>query len=182
MIPKPNGDERTLGIPTELDLVIQQAIHQQLGPVWEPVFSEHSCGFRPGRSAHDTVRAAQGFIKAGKSWVIDLDLKSFFDRIDHDQLMSRVASKVRHKLLLRFIGDYLRASLATPYGCQEKCTRGTPQGGPRSPLLAIIYFDPLDQELEQCGLSFVRYAYDIAIFVASPRAAERVKASVIAWI
>jgi group II intron reverse transcriptase/maturase len=181
-IPKPNGGERTLGIPTVLDRVIQQAIHQQLGPVWEPDFSEHSYGFRPGRSAHDAVRAAQGFIQAGKSWVIDLDLKSFFDRVDHDQLMSRVASKVRDKRLLRLIGDYLRAPLETPDGCQEKRTRGTPQGGPLSPLLANIYLDPLDQELEQRGLSFVRYADDIAIFVASPRAVERVKASVIAWI
>jgi RNA-directed DNA polymerase len=181
-IPKANGGERTLGIPTVLDRLIQQAIHQQLSPVWEPDFSEHSYGFRPGRSAHDAVRTAQGFITAGKSWVIDLDLKSFFDRVNHDQLMSRVASKVRDKRLLRLIGDYLRAPRQTSDGRQEKRQQGTPQGGPLSPLLANIYLDPLDKELEQRGLSFVRYADDIAIFVSSPRAAERVKASVIAWI
>ncbi len=128
------------------------------------------------------MRTAQGFIKAGKSWVIDLDLKSFFDRVGHDKLMSRVASKVRDKRLLRLIGAYLRAPMQTPDGRQEKRIQGTPQGGPLSPLLANIYLDPLDKELEQRGLSFVRYADDIAIFVSSPRAAERVKASVIAWI
>lgn len=181
-IPKATGGERTLGIPTVLDRLMQQAIHQQLSPVWEPDFSEHSYGFRPGRSAHDAVRTAQGYIKAGKSWVIDLDLKSFFDRVDHDQLMSRVARKVRDKRLLRLIGDYLRAPMQTPDGRREKRRQGTPQGGPLSPLLANIYLDPLDKELEQRGLSFVRYADDVAIFVSSPRAAERVKASVIAWI
>lgn len=181
-IPKANGGERTLGIPTVLDRLIQQALHQQLSPVWEPDFSQHSYGFRPGRSAHDAVRAAQGFITAGQSWVIDLDLKSFFDRVNHDQLMSRVARKVGDKRLLRLIGDYLRAPLQTPDGRQTKRTQGTPQGGPLSPLLANIYLDPLDKELEQRGLSFVRYADDVAIFVSTPRAAERVKASVIAWI
>jgi RNA-directed DNA polymerase len=181
-IPKPNGGERTLGIPTVLDRLIEQAIHQQLSPVWEPDFSEHSYGFRPGRSAHDAVRAAQGFIKAGKSWVIDIDLKNFFDRVDHDKLMHQVGQKVRDKRLLRLIGDYLRAPLQRPDGRREARRQGTPQGGPLSPLLANIYLDPLDKELEQRGLSFVRYADDIAIFVASPRSAERVKESVIAWI
>jgi len=181
-IPKANGGERTLGIPTVLDRLIQQAIHRQLSPVWEPGFSEYSYGFRPGRSAHDAVRTAQGFVAAGKRWVVDIDLKSFFDRVGHDQLMSRVASKVRDKRLLRLIGDYLRAPLQTPDGRQEQRLQGTPQGGPLSPLLANIYLDPLDKELEQRGLSFVRYADDLAIFVSSPRSAERVKASVIAWI
>jgi len=181
-IPKANGGERTLGIPTVLDRLIQQAIHQQLSPVWEPDFSEHSYGFRPGRSAHDAVRTAQGFIKAGKHWVIDLDLKSFFDRVDHDQLMQQVGRKVRDRRLLRLIGDYLRAPLQTPEGRREARRQGTPQGGPLSPLLANIYLDPLDKELEQRGLAFVRYADDLAIFVSSQRAAERVKASVIAWI
>jgi len=181
-IPKPNGGVRTLGIPTVLDRLIQQAIHQQLSPVWEPDFSEHSYGFRPARSAHDAVRAAQTFIKAGKSWVIDIDLKSYFDRVNHDKLMHLVGQKVRDKRLLRLIGDYLRAPMQTPDGRREQRQQGTPQGGPLSPLLANIYLDPLDKELEQRGLSFVRYADDIAIFVSSPRAAERVKASVIAWI
>jgi group II intron reverse transcriptase/maturase len=181
-IPKPNGGERTLGIPTVLDRVIQQAIHRQLSPVWEPGFSEHSYGFRPGRSAQDAVRAAQGFITAGKGWVVDLDLRSYFDQVKHDKLMQLVGQKVRDKRLLRLIGDYLRAPSQTAEGRQTARQQGTPQGGPLSPLLANIYLDPLDQELERRGLSFVRYADDIAIFVASPRAAERVKASVMAWI
>src|SRR5579871_5478301 len=181
-IPKPSGGERTLGIPTVLDRLIEQAIHQQLSPVWEPDFSEHSYGFRPGRSAHDAVRAAQKLVSSGKSWVIDIDLRSFFDRVNHDRLMQQVAQRVRDKRLLRLIGDYLRAPLQTNDGRREKRTQGTPQGGPLSPLLANIYLDPLDKELERRGLSFVRYADDIAIFASSPRAAERVKASVIAWI
>jgi RNA-directed DNA polymerase len=155
-IPKANGGVRTLGIPTVLDRLIQQAIHQQLSPVWEPEFSEHSYGFRPGRSAHDAVRAAQEFVKAGKSWVIDIDLKSFFDRVGHDKLRQLVGQKVRDKRLLRLIGDYLRAPLQTPEGRREQRTQGTPQGGPLSPLLANIYLDPLDKELEKRGLSFVR--------------------------
>jgi RNA-directed DNA polymerase len=182
MIPKPDGGERTLGIPTVLDRLIQQAIHQQLSPAWEPDFSESSYGFRPGRSAHDAVRTAQEHIKAGKSWVIDIDLKAFFDRIDHDKLMHQVGQKVRDKRLLRLIGEYLRAPLQTTDGGLQPRKKGTPQGGPLSPLLANIYLDPLDKELEKRGLSFVRYADDIAIFVASPRSAERVKESVIAWI
>lgn len=181
-IPKASGGVRTLGIPTVLDRLIQQAIHQQLSPVWEPDFSDSSYGFRPGRSAHDAVRTAQGFIKAGKSWVIDIDLKSFFDRVGHDKLMQLVGQKVRDKRLLRLIGDYLRAPLQTPDGRRERRAQGTPQGGPLSPLLANIYLDPLDKELEQRGLAFVRYADDLAIFVSSQRSAERVKVSVIAWI
>jgi RNA-directed DNA polymerase len=182
MIPKATGGERMLGIPTVLDRLIQQAIHQQLSPVWEPDLSENSYGFRPGRSAHDAVRTAQGFIKTGKKWVIDIDLKSFFDRVDHDRLMQQVGRKVRDKRLLRLIGDYLRAPMQMPDGRQERRSKGTPQGGPLSPLLANIYLDPLDKELEKRGLSFVRYADDVAIFVSSARAAERVKTSVIAWI
>lgn len=181
-IPKPDGGERTLGIPTVLDRLIQQAIHQQLSPVWEPGFSESSYGFRPGRSAHDAVRTAQEHIKRGKRWVIDIDLKAFFDRIDHDKLMHQVGQKVRDKRLLRLIGDYLRTPLQTPDGRWRPRTQGTPQGGPLSPLLANIYLDPLDKELEKRGLSFVRYADDIAIFVSSQRSAERVKESVITWI
>jgi RNA-directed DNA polymerase len=181
-IAKPNGGVRTLGIPIVLDRVIQQAIHQQLSPVWEPDFSEHSYGFRPARSAHDAVKAAQAFIKAGKTWVVDIDLKNFFDQVGHDRLMHQVGQKVRDKRLLRLIGDYLRAPMQWPDGRRERRTRGTPQGGPLSPLLANIYLDPLDKELEKRGLSFVRYADDIAIFVASPRSAERVRESIIAWI
>lgn len=181
-IPKSNGGVRTLGIPTVLDRLIQQAIHQQLSPVWEPEFSEHSYGFRPGRSAHDAVRVARDYVKRGKSWVVDLDLKSFFDRVNHDRLMHVVGQKVRDKRLLRLIGDYLRAPLQGVEGTRTARSEGTPQGGPLSPLLANLYLDALDKELEHRGLSFVRYADDIAIFVASERSAERVQASVIAWI
>jgi len=181
-IPKASGGVRTLGVPTVLDRLIGQAIHQKLSPVWEPDFSDHSYGFRPARSAHDAVRAAQGFIQAGKRWVIDIDLKSFFDRVDHDKLMHQVGQKVRDKRLLRLIGDYLRAPLQRPDGRREARRQGTPQGGPLSPLWANIYLDPLDKELEKRALAFVRYADDIAIFVSSERAAERVKASMIAWI
>jgi RNA-directed DNA polymerase len=181
-IPKASGGSRTLGIPIVLDRLIEQAIHQQLSPVWEPDFSEHSYGFRPGRSAHDAVRAGPGFIKAGKRWVIDIDLKNFFDRVDHDKLMHLVGQKVRGKRLLRLIGDYLRAPLQTPDGRREQRRQGTPQGGPLAPLLANIYLDPLDKELEKRGLAFVRYADDIAIFGSSQRSAERIEQSVIAWI
>lgn len=181
-IPKADGKVRTLGIPTVVDRLIQQAIHQQLSPVWEPDFSEHSYGFRPNRSAHQAVRAGQEYIKAGKSWVVDIDLRNFFDQVGHDKLMHLVGRKVRDKRLLRLIGDYLRAPLQTPEGKRTARKQGTPQGGPLSPLLANIYLDPLDRELEKRGLAFVRYADDLAIFTSSPRAAERVKESVIAWI
>jgi RNA-directed DNA polymerase len=181
-IPKASGGTRTLGIPNVLDRVIQQTIHQVLSPVWEPDFSAHSHGFRPGRSAHDAVREAQAFIRDGKTWVVDIDLKNFFDRIDHDKLMGLVARKVRDKRLLRLIGDYLRAPMQHADGSREGRQKGTPQGGPLSPLLANIYLDPLDKELEKRGLSFVRYADDIAIFVTSQRSAQRVLESVIEWI
>lgn len=181
-IPKSNGGTRTLGIPNVLDRMIQQAIHLVMSPVWEPDFSEHSHGFRPGRSAHDAVREAQAFIQAGKTWVVDIDLKSFFDQVNHDKLMGLVARKVKDKKLLRLIGDYLRAPLRQPDGSQQKRHQGTPQGGPLSPLLANIYLDPLDKELEQRGLAFVRYADDIAIFASSQRSAQRIYENVVEWI
>lgn len=181
-ISKANGGTRRLGIPTVLDRLIEQAIHQKLGPLWEPEFSEHSYGFRPARSAHDAVRAAQAYIRAGKSWVVDIDLKAFFDHMNHDRLMHHVGRKVRDKRLLRLIGEYLRAPMRLRDGREEPRREGTPQGGPLSPLLANIYLHPLDLELEKRGLSFVRYADDIAIFCSSERAAARVEASVIAWI
>jgi len=181
-IAKADGGRRRLGIPTVLDRVIQQAIHQQLGPLWETEFSDHSYGFRPKRSAHDAVRAAQAHIRAGKSWVVDIDLKSFFDHVNHDRLMHHIGRKVRDKRLLRLIGDYLRAPMRLRDGREEPRREGTPQGGPLSPLLANIYLHALDCELETRGLSFVRYADDIAIFCSSQRSAERVEASVTAWI
>lgn len=181
-IPKSNGGTRTLGIPNVQDRLIHQAIHQQLAPLWEAEFSDHSYGFRPNRSAHDAVRAAQRFIEAGKTWVVDIDLKGFFDEVNHDLLMQRVGEKVRDKRLLRLIGGYLRAPMQTPEGRKTPRSKGTPQGGPLSPLLANIYLDPLDKELERRGLSFVRYADDIAIFVASERSAARVLESLVGWI
>ncbi len=181
-IPKANGGTRRLGIPTVLDRLIQQAIHQKLGPLWEAEFSEHSYGFREGRSAHDAVRAAQGYIREGRKWVVEIDLKAFFDHVNHDRLMQQIGCKVRDKRLLRMIGEYLRAPMRMPDGREHSRKEGTPQGGPLSPLLANIYLHPLDVELEKRGMSFVRYADDIAIYCSSERAAERVEASVTAWI
>lgn len=181
-IPKASGGTRTLGIPNVQDRLIQQAIHQRLSPLWEAVFSEHSYGFRPNRSAHEAVRAAQGYIQGGKKWVVDIDLKSFFDEVNHDRLMRLVGEKVRDKHLMRLIGGYLRAPMQAADGSKQKRQKGTPQGGPLSPLLANIYLDELDKELEARGLSFVRYADDVAIFCASERAAARVLESVVNWI
>ena len=180
-IPKANGGNRTLGIPTVLDRLIQQAIHQVLSPIFEEGFSEHSYGFRPGRSAHDAVRAAQKYVKAGKRWVVDIDLKAFFDQVDHDKLMHLVGQRIRDKAVLKLIGKYLRAPMQRA-GKKEARSKGTPQGGPLSPLLANIYLDPLDKELEKRAVNFVRYADDIAIYASSQRSAERIKESVIGWL
>lgn len=181
-IPKPHGGVRTLGIPNVQDRLIQQAIHQKLSPLWEAEFSEHSYGFRPNRSAHDAIRVAQRYIQDGKRWVVDIDLKSFFDEVNHDRLMRLIGQKVRDKRLLRLIGNYLRAPMQTPDESRSKRRKGTPQGGPLSPLLANIYLDELDKELETRGLSFVRYADDVAIFCSSERSAARILESVINWI
>jgi RNA-directed DNA polymerase len=143
-IPKPQGGVRVLGIPAVQDRVIQQAIHQKLSPLWEAEFSEHSYGFRPNRSAHDAIRAANGFVKAGKTWVVDIDLKSYFDEVNHDRLMRLVGQKIRDKRLLRVIGNYLRAPMQQPDGRRQKRQKGTPQGGPLLPLLANIHLDELD--------------------------------------
>lgn len=181
-IPKANGGSRMLGIPTVQDRLLQQALHQRLSDVFEPQMSEHSYGFRPNRSAHDAVTAARGYVTQGKSWVVDIDLKSFFDQVNHDRLMNLVSRKVSDKRILKLIGSYLRAPIRHAHGRQEKRLRGTPQGGPLSPLLANIYLDPLDKELEQRGIAFVRYADDIALFVSSERAAQRVLESIKAWL
>jgi RNA-directed DNA polymerase len=181
-IPKANGGKRLLGIPTVVDRMIQQAIHQGMGPTFEEGFSESSYGFRHNRSAHDAVRAGQGYVASGKKWVVDIDLKSFFDQVSHDRLMSMVGRKVRDKRVLALIGRYLRAPMQRGDGSLEARTAGTPQGGPLSPLLANIYLDPLDKELERRGVSFVRYADDIAIFASSPRSAERILESVTEWL
>lgn len=177
IIPKPNGGERLLGIPTVIDRVIQQGIAQMLEPIFDPEFSEASFGFRRGRSAHDAVRQVQAYIGEGYTIAIEVDLKKFFDEVNHDMLMNRVARKVRDKTLLRLIGKYLRAGVMVN-GVIEPTTKGVPQGGPLSPLLANIVLDDLDKELEKRGHRFVRYADDFVILVKSKRAGERVKQSI----
>jgi RNA-directed DNA polymerase len=176
-IPKPNGGERLLGIPTVVDRVIQQAIAQVLGPMFDPGFSESSLGFRPGRSAHGALRQVQAHIGDGYRIAVDLDLAKFFDTVQHDVLMARVARKVCDKRLLALIGAYLRAGVLVGETI-EATEIGTPQGGPLSPLLANILLDDLDKELQRRGHRFVRYADDLLILVRSHRAGERVMASV----
>lgn len=176
-IPKPDGGVRKLGIPTVLDRLIQQAILQVLNPLWEPTFSAHSYGFRPGRSARQAVTQAQIYINAGRDWVVDLDLEKFFDRVNHDRLMARLATRIEDKRLLRLIRAYLNAGVMED-GLVSPTTEGTPQGGPLSPLLSNIVLDELDQELERRGHAFVRYADDCNIYVQSQKAGERVMQSV----
>ena len=180
-IPKPNGGTRMLGIPTVLDRFLQQMLLQAMTPIWEPQFSEHSYGFRPGRSAHDAVRAAQRYTQEGKDWVVDLDVTKFFDHVNQDILMGKIAKVIRDKRVLRLIGRYLRAG-AMVDGVVVKSVEGTPQGGPLSPLLANIYLDALDRELERRGHAFCRYADDCNIYVGSQAAAERVRESIQGWI
>lgn len=180
-IPKPNGGTRMLGIPTVMDRLIQQMLLQALTPIFEPLFSEHSYGFRPGRNAQDAMRAAQQYAQEGKDWVVDLDITKFFDQVNHDILMGRVAAVIRDKRMLHLIGKYLRRG-AMVDGLVEASMEGTPQGGPLSPLLANLYLDALDKELERRGHSFCRYADDCNIYVGSLAAAERTLASVQAWI
>ncbi len=180
-IPKANGGERLLGIPTVQDRLIQQATQQQLSGQFDRLFSEHSYGFRPQRSAHDAVKAAQQYVQEGKAWVIDIDLKAFFDNVNHDKLIYLIREQMKDKGLLRLIRKILSAGIIIEG--QWQATRwGTPQGSPLSPLLANIYLDPLDKELEKRGLSFCRYADDINIYVASESSAQRVYASIVKWI
>jgi RNA-directed DNA polymerase len=180
-IPKPNGGTRLLGIPTVQDRWIQQMLLQVLQPIFDPTFSEHSHGFRPGRGAQDAVRAAQNYVKAGKDWVVDLDITKFFDRVNHDILMNRIGQTIRDKRVLRLIGNYLRAGVMIE-GVVVVSEAGTPQGGPLSPLLANLYLDALDRELAARGLAFSRYADDCNIYVGSRRAAERVLSSITQWL
>ena len=180
-IPKPQGGERLLGIPNVQDRVIQQAVSQVMSPIFEAEFSEHSYGYRPQRSAHDAVRAASCYVMEGNTWVVDIDISAFFDEVNHDLLMAKIGRKVRDKRVLKLIGNYLRAPMDRN-GRRSKRNRGTPQGGPLSPLLANIYLDELDKELESRGLRFCRYADDVVIFVKSERSGQRILASLSEWI
>jgi RNA-directed DNA polymerase len=172
-IPKPAGGERELGVPTALDRLIQQALSQVLSPIFDPGFSERSFGFRPGRSAHQAVERARRDIAEGCAWAVSLDLDRYFDRVQHDALMARVARRVTDKRVLRLIRRYLEAGVMVD-GIKQPSEEGTPQGSPLSPLLSNVYLDDLDRELEERGHRFVRYADDITIYVRSRRAAERV--------
>ena len=174
-IPKPDGGQRELGIPTVTDRLIQQALLQILQPLIDPTFSEHSYGFRPGRRAHDAVRQAQAYVQAGKRIVVDVDLAQFFDRVNHDILMDRLAKRINDAALLRLIRRYLQAGILDG-GIKLERHEGTPQGGPLSPLLANIMLDEVDRELEKRGLCFVRYADDCNVYVRSYRAGQRVLA------
>lgn len=173
-IPKPGGKgTRKLGIPTALDRLIQQALHQVMSPIFDPHFSDSSYGFRPGRSTHDAVLQAQAHMATGKRWVVDLDLEKFFDRVNHDILMSRIARRIGDKRALKLVRRYLQAGMMQD-GCVSVRTEGTPQGGPLSPLLSNILLDDLDKELERRGHAFCRYADDCNVYVQSRRAGERV--------
>ncbi len=177
-IPKPDGKGmRLLGIPTVLDRLIQQAVHQVMCPGFDRNFSERSYGFRPGRSAQQAVQQAQAYVGEGRRWVVDMDLEKFFDRVNHDILMSRVARRVKDKRVLRLIRRYLAAG-SMEGGVVSSRTEGTPQGGPLSPLLSSILLDDLDKELEKRGHAFCRYADDCNIYVRSKAAGERVMASI----
>jgi RNA-directed DNA polymerase len=180
-IPKPDGGVRKLGIPTVLDRFIQQSVMQVLQQRWDPEFSDHSYGFRPRKSAHQAIAKAQQYIAAGCSWVVDLDLEKFFDRVNHDRLMARIAKRVDDKRLLKLIRAFLNAGVMEN-GLLGPSVEGTPQGGPLSPLLSNVVLDELDRELERRGHRHVRYADDCNIYVRSERAGRRVMKSITRFI
>jgi RNA-directed DNA polymerase len=180
-LPKPDGGVRALGIPTVLDRFVQQAVMQVLQRRWDPTFSDHSYGFRPGRSAHHAVAQAQQHIAAGHDWVVDLDLEKFFDRVNHDKLMGQIAKRVEDTRLLTLIRAFLTAGVMDN-GLVSPSVEGTPQGGPLSPLLSNLVLDALDRELERRSHRFVRYADDSNIYVRSERAGHRVMGSVTRFI
>lgn len=181
-IPKSSGGTRPLSIPNVLDRFVQQLLLQVMQPLFEPSFSASSHGFRPGRSAHGAIAAAQEQARAGRDWVVDMDITQFFDHVNHDILMTQVSRVVRDKRVLQLIGRFLRAGIVLPEGCKVSTEEGTPQGGPLSPLLANIYLDKLDKELERRGLKHVRYADDCNIYVSSEHAAKRALANISQWI
>lgn len=176
-IPKPKGGTRQLGIPCVVDRLIQQALLQQLTPIFDPLFSDYSYGFRPGRSAHQAIKTARDHVAAGHRWCVELDLEKFFDRVNHDVLMAKVERHIEDKRVLRLIRRYLEAGVMSG-GIANRRQEGTPQGGPLSPLLSNILLNELDRELERRGHRFVRYADDANIYVCSHRAGERVMCSV----
>jgi group II intron reverse transcriptase/maturase len=175
-IPKSDGGIRKLGIPTVLDRLIQQCVLQVLQPPFDPTFSQHSYGFRPGRSAHQALEAAARYIREGRRWVVDVDLEKFFDRVNHDVLMGRLAKRIGDKRVLRLIRGYLNAGIMVD-GVVMARESGTPQGGPLSPLLANVLLDEVDKELEKRGHAFARYADDCNVYVGSRKAGERVFAA-----
>jgi RNA-directed DNA polymerase len=177
-IPKPDGGVRLLGIPTVMDRFIQQAIAQILT---DPMFSDHSYGFRPKRSAHDAVRKAKGYLTEGNRWVVDIDLEKFFDKVNHDRLMGTLAKRIQDKHLLKLIRKYLKSGIMIN-GIVSVSEEGTPQGGPLSPLLSNIVLDELDSKLEKRGHKFVRYADDCNIYVKTKKAGNRVMNSVTSFI
>ncbi len=181
IIPKPDGGERQLGIPTVMDRWIQQAIAQVLQPIFDPGFSGSSFGFRPGRSAHDALRQASDYVKSGRCWVVDLDLEKYFDTVNHDRLMHRISEGIDDKRVLKLIRQYLQAGLLQN-GVIMTRQKGTPQGGPLSPLLANIVLDEWDKELEKRGHMFCRYADDCQIYMHSQQAGERVLQSVMEFL
>lgn len=180
-IPKPNEGERLLGIPTVQDRVIQQAMQLVLMPIFDRDFSDSSYGYRPYLSAHDAVKQAQVFVQQGKTWVVDIDISAFFDEVNHDILLHQISQKVDEPEVLGVIRKYLKTGIMLD-GKVEKRNKGVPQGSPLSPLLANIYLDQLDKELEWRGLSFCRYADDVSIYVGSERSAKRVLGSLTQWI
>ena len=181
-IPKASGGTRPLSIPNVQDRFVQQLLLGVLQPVFEPRFSESSYGFRPGRSAHDAVKAAQGFAREGFTHVVDMDITKFFDKVNHDILMTKIGEVIGDKAVMKLLGKFLRAGVVMPEGLEVSSEEGTPQGGPISPLLANIYLDSLDKELEKRGLRFARYADDCNIYVGSQAAAKRVMDSLSGWI
>ena len=182
MIPKPDGGERPLGIPTVVDRLIQQAMHQAISPIFEKDFSESSYGYRPGRNAQQAVEAARQYVAQGRRWVVDIDLEKFFDSVNHDILMDRVERKVKDERITKLIRRYLQAGIMEN-GLTTASTEGTPQGGPLSPLLSNILLDDLDKELERRGSSFCRYADDcniVCIFAKSRRTGKSLRDQVLA--